>query len=344
LGERYLKLKIALLVLILMLSNLTWIFSVPMNVEGNPRYPIDDFGGGVSSGLPSTGYYDCIGVGNVDGDSYMDFVCGADDSDSGATTQGLYYYFGDGAGTWTETTITATNSWAGVEIADCDNDGNLEVWAGRQESSGGVFGWEWNGTGFSTTGMTQPYTANGANYINIQNITGGPGLDMVVASHYGIRYYEGSGTSPLSWTERSTGLTGTNQFTQSTVADFNKDGRIDIVAGIYGNGLKFYTQDSGGTSWTDRSSSLPPVENSGRVMGVTAGDVNKDGNMDVVYCRMTSPLGLFLLLGNGGGSNGSDFQWTYLNNSWVTRPSGRFYQMRLDDVDLDGDLDLLAPK
>jgi hypothetical protein len=336
-----------IIIIILICANLFVLSITSENADAasGSRYPIVSFGGGVSNGLPSSGYYDCIAVGNINGDSYMDMVVGGDDSDGGSSTTGLYFYAGNGTGSWTSTTITSSSRWAGVEIADCDNDSNLEVYAANQAGSGaGVGVWEYSGSSFGTSGITSPLTSGGVNYVNVLNITGGPGLDLVAATHNGLKYYQGSGSSPISWTQYSTGLTSSGQFTQSAVADLNNDGRNDIICGDYGNGLHIYTQDSGGTSWTDRSSSLPTTEQSGRILGCTVGDVNKDGNADIVFDRRTNPQGLFLLLGNGGGGTGTDFNWTYLNNSWVSQPTGTFYQMHLKDIDKDGDLDLLAPK
>ena len=229
-------------------------------------------------------------------------------------------------------------------MADCDNDGLQEVYAGYQENSNGIGAWEWTGTGFEQAGITSPLGSGGVNYLRIRNMTGDAGLDMAIGTHNGVRYYQGSGSAPISWTQYSTGLRSNGLCTQIDVNDINNDGLLDIIVGQYGDGLYIFTQDAGGMSWTDRSSTLPPVEQTGRVLGLVTGDVNNDGNVDIVLNKRTNPSGLFLLLGNGGGGTGVDFQWTYLNNSWQNRPMGTFYQSHLVDIDMDGDLDLLTAK
>jgi hypothetical protein len=304
---------------------------------------IDEFGGGVSSGLPTDGDYNCVGVGDIDEDGNIDIVIGAEENYGSSGTKGLYACFGSGDGVWTQNTIKDTGSYASIEVKDCDNDGNNEVWACYQEYTNGVGAWEWTGSAFTTSGISSPHTSGAVSYVRIANISGKGGLDMVVASQNGMRYYEGNGASPISWTQYSTGLSTNGFFTGMDLTDLNNDGLLDIAAGQYGDGILLYQQSSAGRSWTDVSSTLPSVENSGRILGFVAGDVNGDGNTDLIYSRRTAPNGMFMLLGNGGGPSGNDLRWTYVNSSWTDQPDGTYYQMQLQDVDRDGDLDLLAP-
>lgn len=306
------------------------------------RNTIESFGGGVSTGLPTVGDFNCVGVGDINGDGYQDLVIGAEENYGTLGTKGLYAFFGSGDGTWTQYTISDTGSFAYIEIRDCDNDGYQEVYACYQENTFGVGAWEWNGTGFSKSGITSPLTSGAVSYLRIENITGGPGLDMAIGTQNGVKYFEGSGTSPITWTEYSSGLRNRGMCTAIDVNDLNGDGLLDMVVGQYGDGMFIFQQSSSGRSWTDVSGTLPEVERSGRMMGLVTGDVNDDGYIDIVYGRRTHPDGLFLLLGNGGGPSGDDLKWTYLNGSWSPRPTSTFYQMHLSDVDNDGDLDLLA--
>lgn len=304
----------------------------------------ENFGGGVSEGLPATGDYNFIGVGDIDKDGFQGLVVGAEENYGTLGTSGLYAFFGDGTGNWTQHTITTTGSYAAIEIRDADGDGYNEVFAGYQENTNGIGAWEWTGTQFDTNGISSPVTSGNVNYLRVENISGSSSKDIAVARNGGIKYFEGSGSSPISWTEYSTGLTTSGLCTSMDVNDLNNDGYMDIIAGQYGDGLFVHTQNPSGPPWNDETSTLPSVENSGRILGLVTGDVNNDGNVDLVYSRRTHPTGLFLLLGNGGGPSGDDLRWTYLNDSWSSRPSGSFYQMNLGDVDGDGDLDLLAAK
>ncbi|UCC92479.1 MAG: VCBS repeat-containing protein, partial [Thermoplasmata archaeon] len=97
---------------------------------------------------------------------------------------------------------------------------------------------------------------------------------------------------------------------------------------------RVYTGNGAGT-WTSRAGSMP--QDTSQSFGVDVGDVDKDGDMDIVYARGS---GLRCYLGNSGGVGGGSFTWTAANTGLAT--SGRHSQLNLTDLDNDGDLDIVV--
>ncbi len=318
---------------------------------------LDDFGTSVSTNLPTSGAYNFITVGDVNGDQNMDIAFGGNDYGS-YNTLGIEVYTGNGAGTWTSasTGLPTVDSWGGIALADADEDGNMELYGANtwyNSASGpnkGVGAWEYSGGSWSTTGITSPVTSGVANNLLVANITGGPGLDIAVCSSkqpsFGLAVYSGSGSSPISWTSFSNGLPSSGQFTGIDVIDLNDDGSPDIAAAGYysSTGMRVYTQ--GASGWTDVSSTLPTAAYTGDFTGVACGDLNNDGHVDMVYCDRYD--GMEVLLGNSGGAGGSSFTWTTptsTNGGMASSgTNGMFSQIDLTDIDGDGDLDLIAAK
>ncbi|MCK5772544.1 MAG: VCBS repeat-containing protein, partial [Thermoplasmata archaeon] len=342
---KYATIFIALSLLIISFS-----VSIDMEAEG---VPINALETGYSSGLPTSGDYNAIAVGDVDGDGNTDMAFGGEDYGS-ANTQGLYVYKGNGAGTWTSTStgLPTADSWGGTAFGDADGDGNVELyacndgWGTDTGSIKGIGAWEYSSGSWSSSGISSPLTSGLTNGLYLGNFTKGTGLDIALThstgNAVGIKAYYGSGSSPISWTGNSAGLPTSGEYAGIDVGDLNGDGLPDIASVAYSStGLVIYTQDSDGNGWTSRSSSLPSsVKRTG--LGVVLGDVNNDGDLDIIMG--TRDNGMRFLMGNGGGATGTDFSWTAGSFPSNFGSSGRFAQMDLEDIDHDGDLDLLAGK
>ncbi|MDG6224881.1 MAG: PKD domain-containing protein [Candidatus Thermoplasmatota archaeon] len=341
---------------IAVISLMTIALFLPLTqVLGDRTVTINSFETGHMKNLPTSGDYNAIAHADADGDGNEDMAFGGDDYGS-ANTQGLYVYRGFGNGTWqsASTGLPTSDSWGGVAFADADGDGKIELYAGNEgwgSYSGtirGVGAWEYSSGSWSTTGITSPYTSGNVNDLKVLNFTKGPGLDIAFTHSNrdtkGIKVYYGSGSSPITWTANSNGLPTTGEYTGIDIADINNDGLPDLAAGSYSSaGLKIYTQNAAGNGWTDRSSSLPSTYQSGNVDSVVLGDVDNDGNVDILFSRSNG--GLKLLLGNGGGTTGTSFTWTDVSSNLPSAlGSSRFFQITFKDIDGDGDLDLLAPK
>ncbi len=115
----------------------------------------------------------------------------------------------------------------------------------------------------------------------------------------------------------------------TATADFNRDGRADIVTisdGTMGN-ILFVPGNGDGTFGTSA-----PIADTTQVQGLDAGDVNGDGNPDVVAMTTSE---VRIKLGNGNGS--------FTAGQVVPLTLGGQVEPRVLDLDNDGDLDVVAP-
>jgi hypothetical protein len=282
-----------------------------------------------STGLPSSGGYNFVAFGDINNDGKIDIAAGGEDRGS-LTTTGLYAYIGNGGTSWSSasTGLWTGNSWGGVQLADADGDGNIELYStderwGTFNSSGlKVFEYRSGAWTDSTTHVSTPLSSGLPDNVKIENITGDNKLDLVVSnSTTGLSYFENTGGNPVAWVKKEKGLPTSSEYTTFAIADMNKDGLKDIVACDYSGGEHLFVQRTSGNLWAEYSTGLSI---SGNVLGVAVGDVNGDTHMDIVYGRQGS--GLRCLLGNsGGGSGGTSFSWTAANTGLST--SGQYWQI-----------------
>lgn len=329
----------------LTLCLLTMIF---VTVSTTVAVPLDDFTAGTA--YNGTDDFNYIAVANFNGDSYDDFIIGAGGYPS-PSNHGIHARISNGDGTWTFYDVTTTGNYAGISIADADGDNNLEVYAGYEKWGGsspsGVDVFEWNGAGFDVSDVPSPDSTGDVGHIIVEDISGDSDLDAMVATQDGgIHYYEGDNTATYTWTEKSSNLPSSGECTFAEMVDVNKDGMLDVAFGRYsGGGFHLYTQNATSPEWTDRDYSLPSALSSVTTYGIGSGDVNNDGNQDLIVTVRNS--GMRTLLGNGGGGSGWDIQWTEPTPGTSGFPSnfgssGTFAQVELADIDKDGDLDLLV--
>jgi hypothetical protein len=296
----------------------------------------------ISSGLPAAGEYNFIAFGDINDDNEIDIAFGGEDYQG--STVGLYVYTGDGGTSWTDASsgLPTDNAWGGVQLVDADGDGFIELYASDEkwgaDSNSGLKVWEYRSGSWtdSASHISTPYSTGRPDNVLLEDITGDNKLDLVLCTQSGINYYENTGGNPVTWSERSTGLADSSEYTAVTVADMNKDGLKDIVASDYSGGKHLFIQQASGDLWAEHSTDLTV---SGTVLGLAVGDVNEDTHNDIIFG--TRDNGLKCLLGDSGGADSTTFTWTEASTNLPT--SSRYCQIQLIDIDIDNDLDLIAP-
>jgi len=300
-----------------------------------------------STNLPTSGNYNSVTFGDIDNDNNIDIAFGAGQWGGSVTNTGLFAYKGNGAGSWTDTStgLWTGNTWGGLAMVDLDSDGYTELYAtdehwGPDNSS--LKAWEYRNSKWtdSSSYVSSPLSLGRPDNIVVTDVTGNNKLDIIVSNRTsnGLAYFENTGGNPATWKAKSNGLATNSEFTAIASEDVNKDGLKDIVAHDYSGGEHLYVQRTSGALWSEYSTGLTL---SGTHLGVAMGDVNSDSHMDIVYGGYGD--GLHCFLGNsGGGSGGTAFTWTSGNTGLPT--SNRYCQIQLVDIDLDGDLDIIAPE
>jgi hypothetical protein len=193
-----------------------------------------------------------------------------------------YIYWGTDAGfDSTNRTFLPTNGATGNSIADLNKDGCLDILFSCFNGSFSIIYWgSKDGFSNSDTTLLESSGAHG-NYICDLNHDGG--LDIIISNWWGSYSYIYWGDNKGHFTSYKRTDLPTSQSYDVAVADLNKDGRLDIV---FSNGWdsshNSFIYWGQGTDSIYYSTACRTLLNAGHDQGVSIGDLNKDGWLDIV--------------------------------------------------------------
>lgn len=231
----------------------------------------------------------------------------------------------DGSGPFTAALVTQVTAAQAMAAADMDSDGDQDL---VMTSGGALYVFAGTGTGrFAAAGS---YRESTVGRLVLTDVNGDGKMDAVMCGAEGGGYYDGvrvhfgDGTGALGPAVKTALNGGISDF---TAADFDRDGKMDLLLRRYG-GLRLLMGNGSG-AFTEQSLGAISL---GNPTGFTIGTFNADNIPDLaVTGQYQNPSHVSVYLGNGDGTFTPGGSYPYGGTALVCA-----------DVDNDGFNDIVA--
>ena len=227
---------------------------------------------------------------DVNSDGKLDMVVGSD--------LGIGVALGNGDGSFQGGVVYQGTDSGTTDIlmSDLNNDGKQDLVACSSSTDAvSVF----LGRGDGTFDFGQGFLANSTTSIGLGDFNGDGKTDVVSANRngFGVEVLTAQGDGTLN-APISTALDGSVNAQSLTTADFNSDGKLDIVVMPYGSNTYEVLLGNGDATFSPGSTGWAGNNN----YRVIARDVNSDGRMDFVTQGGAAHQDLEVYLGHGDGT------------------------------------------
>jgi VCBS repeat-containing protein len=277
----------------------------------------------IGSGGPATEH---VVIADIDSDGDADII----EANNGAID--TLIWLNDGSGNFTNSGIGYLPDARAVAVGDIDGDGDMDIVTGSENAQNRVY----RNDGNLTFSLVQSFgSATDMNrQVILADLNGDGYLDVVAAksketnSNAISQIHFNDGTGNFS---AGTNLDSITRKTFDVVAaDIDRDGDLDLITANYSDGdpntvdgAKIYLNNGSG-GFTLSSQEITEVSNS--MLGVAAGDIDRDGDIDLAFAIENGPELIYLNNGSGLFSASSQI----LGDVSLTR------DVVLADLDSDG--------
>lgn len=265
-----------------------------------------------------------VALADVNSDGNIDIIDGGSGSNK--------IWGNDGAGLFTEiiqSPVLGSSTTYSIEVGDVNGDGEIDFITGNSTAN---FVWLNDGGGTGTFTVTgQSLGSSSTRSIALGDLNGDGHLD-IVEGNFGqpnlVRLNDGTGNFDAT----GLSLAETDYTFSVALGDIDGDGDLDLVEGNYGfgtnvvEGNRVRLNDGTGTF-----SSGVVLSNAAKTTSVALGDIDGDGDLDLV--EGNSNTDNLLWLNDGSGS------FTVTNQKLGDTDT---QSIALGDIDGDDDLDLLV--
>ncbi|KAA3596245.1 MAG: hypothetical protein DWQ06_15330 [Calditrichaeota bacterium] len=300
--------------------------SLPILLLGCQSGKMPNYFWSYETGPTNAGNYHSVATGDFNSDGNLDIVGG------NFNPGGILVWYGNGNGSWNEVnTPSDLGDIRDLACGDINNDGFDDIICTSFGDAKGVRVFLSNGDGTWRLAAfpTEKGTFEG---LEVADMNYDGNLDVIAAntsssgqSDGGVNVWFGDGKGRFS---KNYGPQSTGVYRDVAIADFNNDGKLDIVStrwGVDGEVKVWY-----GTNRAEWYAGSSP-ETVGSFIGVTTGDYDGDGRIDI--CATAYHEGVYL--------------WYQDENGKFTEPCrlldyGHWWEVQSIDLDFDGDQDIVT--
>ncbi len=249
--------------------------------------------------------------------------------------QTMTVHAGSGNGTFgTPTSIPSCNATAYIEAADFNWDGNLDVVVACAAPGNGIQVHMGKGDGTFETAVS--YAGGGeANFLALGDFNGDGNLDIAApfsgSTNPGLGIYNGNGDGTFQAFQGHITTSNAKTSGMMVAGDFNGDGIDDLILSA-GTDTDIYL----GTGSATNLGTLSNFNTADSALGGHAGDVDGDGDLDLIIGKVGIPPAghMRLHLNNGNGTFAAEA------NILCDAAFGTTNAVPLADFNGDGNLDI----